>query len=178
YQKENHQRPNWLQPYKIIEKQLKNGKKIKIAFVGLTTTETPQKTNKENLENLEFIHPLGAAAIESLVELKKEGEVDMIVLLTHLGTNMDSIAIFEEQNAKLLPYLDNINAIITGHSHKVVLSEINHVPIIQANTNGTHIGKLQFEIKMNDKGKNEVRYIGGDTMKIQSRNFNSNIDSL
>ena len=60
---------------------------------------------------------------------------------------MSNPDVIEEENAKRLPWIEGVDAIISGHSHKVVLAEVNHLPIIQAGVNGTHLGKLNFEVK-------------------------------
>lgn len=168
--------PKWVKPYKIVERKLKNGVIFRIAFVGLTTTGTPLKSNLGINSKLKFIHPLGAASIQTLYELKKEEPVDMIVLLTHIGTNMKIPSCFTEENAKILPYMDKISAIISGHSHNVVLKEINNVPIIQAGVNGSHIGKLLFQVCKNN-GEINVSFIRGDTIRVAGKS-NKEIENI
>lgn len=174
--KENKQPLEWLQPYKIIGQRMKNGGYIHIAFVGLSTTDTAVKTSPENIRGLDFINPEDAARIQIATNLKKEGKVDMVVLLVHIGTNMANQDIIEEDNAKRLPWVEGVDAIISGHSHKVVLAERNSVPIIQAGVNGTHIGKLNFEVKQ-DLDNYKFRFIGGDTIRV-SGGSDPAIDSL
>lgn len=86
----------------------------------------------------------------------------------HIGTDMSNPDVIEEENAKRLPWIEGVDAIISGHSHKVVLAEVNHLPIIQAGVNGTHLGKLNFEVKQ-DAGKYTIQYIGGDTIRVAGR---------
>ena len=38
--------PDWLAPYRIVERRLRDGSLLRVAFVGLTTTETPLKTTR------------------------------------------------------------------------------------------------------------------------------------
>lgn len=168
--------PTWTKPYHIINYKLKDGDIFKIAFIGLTTTETAHKTTPENIEGLEFIHPLAGASVETLYDLKKEGKIDMIVLLMHIGTDMEDKDRIIEPNAAVLPYMDKIDAIISGHSHKLVLDKVNNCPIIQAGVNGTHIGKLSFAITQDKKGNGYVvRYIAGDTLSTQNAAENRDI---
>lgn len=157
---------SWLPAYKILSCTLKNGAPFRIAFIGLTTVETQYKTSAENVVGLRFEHPYAAAAIQLAYHLKKEGKIDMVVLLCHLGTDMETPACFQECNTKMLPYMEGVDAIITGHSHRVVLDKINGVPIIQAGSYGRYIGKLQFKISPIRKSDAfRVEYIGGDTIK-------------
>lgn len=160
--------PGWLPPYRIVERGLKNGEKLRVAFVGLTTTETVSKTSVRNLEGLQFIHPL-AGVVQALYNLKHEGRIDMVVLLMHIGTDQRSPSLICEQEAALLPYLDGIDAIVSGHSHEVVLGRVNNVPVVQAGCNGSHIGKLDFRIQA-CKGRLDISFIGGDTIRVTADN--------
>lgn len=155
--------PDWIEPYKIVERTLKNGEVIRVAFVGLITTETVYQTNPINLKGLQFIHPLGAAATQTLYNLKKEGAIDMIVLLAHIGSSMRNPGRLTEENTKVLPYLEGIDAIITAHTHEVVLDKINNVPVIQVGSLGKYVGKLLFQIRSED-GMREISFLSGDTL--------------
>ena len=168
--------PRWAQPVCIVNQPLKNGGAVRVAFVGLTTTDTAHKTSPENIKGLSFINPVYAARVETACRLKNEGKVDMVVLLMHIGTNMKEKGIIEELNAKRLPFIEGIDAIISGHSHEVVLARVNDVPIIQAGFNGSHVGKLNFEVKRK-KGRYNISYIGGDTIAATGVS-NPYIDSL
>ena len=166
----------WLKPYQIVNQQLKDGSIVRIAFVGLTTTDTSEKTGVENIKGLKFINPMDAARVEIVTHLKKEGKVDMVVLLMHIGTNMNNKDIIEEENAKQLPWLEGVDAIISGHSHNVVLTKVNNIPIIQAGVNGTHMGKLNFQIQKND-GISKITFLNGDTIRVKGQS-EPGIDSL
>mgnify|MGYP004643717121 CR=1 FL=1 len=157
--------PNWLSPYRIVERKLKNGETFRTAIIGLTTIDTPTKTSAQNVKGLQFIHPMAATTIQTLYNLKQEGQIDLIVLLMHISTNMRYPNLVGNREAEYLPYIDGIDAIISGHSHKVVLGKVNNVPVIQAGANGTHIGKLCFQIRTTGKHI-ETSYIGGDTIKV------------
>ena len=107
--------PDWLSPYRIVERKLKDGSSLRIAFIGLTTTDTYVKTKPENLKGLQFTHPLGAACIQTVYQLKKEGQIDMIILLMHIGTDMKMPYRITEENAQGLPFIDKVDAIISAH---------------------------------------------------------------
>ena len=157
--------PDWLSPYRIVERKLKDGSSLRIAFIGLTTTDTYVKTKPENLKGLQFTHPLGAACIQTVYQLKKEGQIDMIILLMHIGTDMKMPYRITEENAQGLPFIDKVDAIISAHSHELVLDKINNIPIIQAGVNGTHIGKLLFQIQ-DFNGHRDISFIQGDTVRV------------
>ena len=70
-----------------------------------------------------------------------------------------------EENAQGLPFIDKVDAIISAHSHELVLDKINNIPIIQAGVNGTHIGKLLFQIQ-DFNGHRDISFIQGDTVRV------------
>lgn len=169
----------WLPPYKILSCTLKKGAPFRIAFIGLTTVETKYKTSSENVAGLDFIHPYAAAAIQLATNLKHEGKIDMVVLLTHLGTDMIHPDRFQECNSKMLPYMEGIDAIITAHSHQVVLDTINKIPIVQAGSYGRYMGKLQFKVMPQKKSDAfVVEYIGGDTIAVDRNKHNPEMEKL
>lgn len=120
---EEYTHPNWLSPYRIVERKLKDGSSLRIAFIGLTTTDTYVKTKPENLKGLQFTHPLGAVCIQTVYQLKKEDQIDMIILLMHIGTDMKMPYRITEENAQGLPFIDKVDAIISAHSHELVLDD-------------------------------------------------------
>jgi 2',3'-cyclic-nucleotide 2'-phosphodiesterase (5'-nucleotidase family) len=163
-------------PYKIIPVPVNGKHDFKIAFIGLTTTETGDKTNPAYIKNLRFDAP-SKEFVNSLISKTPEiKNADMKVLLMHIGTIMDKgKPVIMEENAQNLPKANNITAIISGHSHNVVLGEISSVPVIQAGTNGRYIGKLQFEITLKDSTVSAINYIKGDTIKVSGSKVNKNI---
>lgn len=96
---------------------------------------------------------------------KGEPIKDMIILLMHIGTDMKMPYRITEENAQGLPFIDKVDAIISAHSHELVLDKINNIPIIQAGVNGTHIGKLLFQIQ-DFNGHRDISFIQGDTVRV------------
>ena len=79
--KDDHAPLEWLEPCKMVVQPLKNGGSVKIAFVGLTTTDTAVKTRSENIRGIDFVNPVDAARVQVATGLKKEGKVDMVVFI-------------------------------------------------------------------------------------------------
>lgn len=99
---------NFLQDSTIIEE---NG--VKYGIFGVSTPETAIKTNPKNVSTIKFNNPIDAAKKE-VTALKKAG-ADVIVALSHLGTDKSS----EFTSDKLAKEVDGINLIVDGHSHSV-----------------------------------------------------------
>ncbi|MGB4661566.1 MAG: 5'-nucleotidase C-terminal domain-containing protein [Mobilitalea sp.] len=87
----------------------KNG--VTYGIFGLSTPETAYKTNPNNVTAIEFTDPV-AAATEEVKELKAEG-ADVIIALSHLGTDLSSVV----TSTSVATQVDGIDLVVDGHSH-------------------------------------------------------------
>lgn len=159
----------WFAPYKIIERKMHDGKMLRIAFVGLTTTASAYKSKPGNLRGITFENPTGAFARTVLTDLRqKEKNVDMIIIVMHIGTNEHLLYPIEETNAEGLPFVDGLNGIVSAHSHEVVLDKINNVPIIQAGMYSNHVAMMRFLVR-SYKGNRDISFLDADTVTTQSK---------
>jgi 2',3'-cyclic-nucleotide 2'-phosphodiesterase (5'-nucleotidase family) len=111
--------------------------KVKFGIIGIMTEELPRLSLPANLKNLEVRS--AASTIHYLVpELKKQG-ANVIIALTHVGVDEDSVL------AAKCPELD---IIIGGHSHTALFhaKDVNGVVIAQAGSRGRWLGKLNISV--------------------------------
>ncbi len=97
-----------LKPYTIEEV---NG--VKLGIFGLSTPETHYKTHPNNVKGLTFTDP--AAEAKLMVELLENEGVDVIIAVTHLGTDASST----DTSIKVAEEAQGIDIIVDGHSHTV-----------------------------------------------------------
>ncbi|MFS1514150.1 5'-nucleotidase C-terminal domain-containing protein [Chengkuizengella sp. SCS-71B] len=83
---------------------------VKLGIFGLSTPETHYKTHPKNVEGLKFTDPV-VAAQTMVAELSQE--VDVIIALTHLGTDASST----DTSIKVAEGAPGIDLIVDGHSH-------------------------------------------------------------
>jgi len=133
----------WSEPYMIVEK---GG--FKIGLVGIATPETAYKTTPANVKNLEFRDP--AALAKEWAKVAKDKGADVVIALTHLGSFQDKDGKITGE-ATALAGVENIDAIISAHTHQTVSGTVNGTPIVQAYYNGRTLGKLA--IKVDPSGK-------------------------
>ncbi|WP_371371474.1 bifunctional UDP-sugar hydrolase/5'-nucleotidase [Sporomusa aerivorans] len=134
-----------VKPYIIIER---NG--LKIALIGLATPETVFKTNPKHIANCTFSDPV--QTVRQLVPVLKHKGADVIIVLSHLGSSVDSTtAQITGEAAELALGITGVNAIISGHSHLQVAGSVNSIPIVQAGYNGRAIGKITLTVAKKDK---------------------------
>lgn len=117
---------------------------LKIAIIGLMTTDLPTLTMTENIQGLKVVSP--DSTVNALIpELKRQG-VNLIVAVTHIGVKEDSVL------AARCPDLD---IIIGGHSHTplFVPMVVNGITICQAGTRGRYLGRVDLLV---DKSKDTI----------------------
>lgn len=125
--------------------------KAKIGIIGLTTPELFKLSLRENLKDLELLN-IEKVLRQYIYELKNKEKVDLIVALTHIGVEGDSV---------LATKFPEIDVIIGGHSHTALAKPklVNRVIICQAGSRGEYLGKLELEVELD--GDSVYSYKGG-----------------
>lgn len=135
--------------FPFIIKELSN--KDKIAILGLTT-ETTVDSASPSPETL-FYDPIETAQI--MVNKIRNLGINKIIILSHLGEDIDK---------ELARSVDNIDVIIGGHSHSLLVDPIlisnkkSQTIIVQAGEYGKYLGELNLSfdrrgslVKINEK---------------------------
>ena len=147
-------RPDWATPWKLVTK---NG--VKIAVIGITTTETPTSTAARNIQGLAFGN--GADAIKRVLPDARAG-ADFVIVVAHAGALCDSSAGGGNMTAchgeiiDIARQLDSgsVDLIVAGHTHIRVNTVVHGIPIIEAQSSGRSIGVVDF---VRAGGRREVR---------------------
>ncbi|MFH1269441.1 MAG: metallophosphatase [Candidatus Omnitrophota bacterium] len=107
----------------------------KIGIIGLTN---PLAAQKAGASSLKFIEPKSAVK-EAVSELKKSN-VDIIILLSHLG---------ESEDLSLLKEVEGINVLIVGHSRtkEDIFSKAGNTLILRPSWQGRSLGKVTIDLK-------------------------------
>ncbi len=136
--------PMLTDPYTIL-----NIAGIKVGFLGLTTTSTKKWKNVNDLNDFNLISELKACN-RYIPELKEKA--DIVVVVYHGGFERDHTGAWNDINPgenrgyDILKHIKGIDALISGHQHRKIASELFNVPIIQPGFRGEFIGKISFEI--------------------------------
>ncbi len=137
------QRPDWVTPWRMVR-----AGRYQVAVVGFITNETKRIVAPQNIAGLTF--GAGYESIKDAVEEARAANPDVLVLLTHSGGRCDSLACDGEifDMAQSLPP-GTVDVIVSGHSHTLLDTERNGVPIVQARNNGSAVGVVDI-IRMVD----------------------------
>lgn len=137
-----------LPPYIIKEM---NG--LKVGIFGLSTPESIYKTNAKNVEGLLFTDP-EAAAEKSVKELKAKG-VDVIIAITHLGTNPTS----KHTSIKVAQEINGIDLIVDGHSHSKVGTLVGKTLIVSAGEYTKRLGVVELYFQSGKLTNKKASYV-------------------
>jgi 5'-nucleotidase len=129
--------PEWIKPYHIIEK-----KGLKVALIGVTVAYE----NFYTLLGWNVIDPV--EVLEHWVNTLRT-EVDLIVVLSHLGLNTDQ---------KLATRVPGIDVILGGHTHHLLEQpiQIGTTWIAGAGKFGQYVGHIQMDWDVDRKQLDSV----------------------
>jgi len=147
-------RPDWATPWKLVTKS-----GVKIAVIGLTTTETPTSTASRNIQGLAFAD--GAQAIKRYLP-EARAAADFVIVVAHVGALCDSStgggspAACHGEIIDVAHQLDSgsVDLIVAGHTHTRVNTVVHGIPIVEAQSSGRSVGIVDF---VRTGGRREVR---------------------
>lgn len=129
------------EPYKIIEKD-----GVKIGIIGAITTSTPSIVLAKYAEPYEFKDI--AAEINGLVPEVKSKGANVVIAVLHEGDNKDGKTgpIFD-----IVGKLTGVDAVFGGHSHSILNTTVNGIPVYNANNAGK--GFIRAKMTVGSDGK-------------------------
>ncbi|WP_035351551.1 bifunctional 2',3'-cyclic-nucleotide 2'-phosphodiesterase/3'-nucleotidase [Fictibacillus gelatini] len=158
---------NYFTPYKILKKTFidESGKKQKIN-IGVIGFAPPQITqwDKTNLEGKVITKDIVKTAEKFVPKMRKAG-ADMIIALAHSGIGDGKYSEMEEDAAVDLAGVNGIDAVFSGHNHKLFPGDFKGIPdvdndkglihgkpVIMSGKWGDHLGVMDLTLKK-EKGK-------------------------
>ncbi|NLC26420.1 MAG: bifunctional metallophosphatase/5'-nucleotidase, partial [Fastidiosipila sp.] len=130
---------NLFKPYHILEID-----GIRILFIGIITEEVIAKSKSEPLIGSFICIEEAAREVEYICNSYKDIDIDLTVLLTHIGFDQDLLL------AQLLPKEIGVDLIIGGHSHTILEqpAQQNDILIAQVGSGTDQIGRFDLQINM------------------------------
>lgn len=140
---------NLFKPYHIIEID-----GIRILFIGIITEEIIAKSKSEPLIGTFIGIEDAAEEVEYICNSYKDVDIDLTVLLTHIGFDQDI------ELAKLLPPEIGVDLIIGGHSHTMLEQpeKVNDILIAQVGSGTEHIGRFDLILNMDTNSVHEFSW--------------------
>jgi len=128
---------------------------LKVTFLGLVETDGKQdgiipSTHPWKVQNFTFERPENVVA--RYANVKEQENADLFIALSHLGYDK-YYSLGDVQLANQFPYFD---LIIGAHSHQIINTTINEIPIFQAGSYLNYLGKIEMTIS--DKSIESINY--------------------
>lgn len=133
------QRPSWVAPWQLFQLDT-----LRVAVVGYTHWGTKGIVMPEYVAGLTFGR--GASSIGDILEAVKAAKPHLTILVAHEGGFCDSTPACRGEILDLARELPpgSVTAIVAGHTHSLLDTEVNGIPIIEARSNGTALGVLDL----------------------------------
>lgn len=128
---------SYIKPYIVLKKA-----GLKIGIIGISTLEASRVLPKTILNNLAFTPP--TPVVQGIVDKLRQADVDIIILLTHLGSSQDEDGNISGDAADLVNTLTGVDAIISAHNHTPVVGIVNNAAIVQTSADGQAVGKINI----------------------------------
>lgn len=127
-----------VEDYTIVEK---NG--VKIAVFGLIGNDAIAAAPEAKLHFSDYIE----RAEQIVDEIKKNGEADMIVCLSHSGTGNTEADFDDSEDVKLAKSVKGIDLIVSGHSHGTLEEpkKVGDTVIVSCGEYNYNVGHIVFE---------------------------------
>jgi 5'-nucleotidase len=137
YIKKYHKR--LMQPHIVLKK---GG--LSILFIGIITEKVMDSISRDSTIGSFISLEEASAEVGRICDVYKNDDIDLTVLLTHIGFDSD------KELARLLNPAWGVDLIIGGHSHKILEQPAceNNILIAQAGVGTNHIGR--FDITVDD----------------------------
>src|SRR5881628_694905 len=131
-------RPDWAQPFTVIERA-----GVRVAVIGLALPATPETTFPRNVRGLAFRDPV-AAVRQVLPQARAAG--DYVIVVAHIGGFCEADGACHGEIIDLARGLDSgsVDLIVSGHTHSLVNTAVNGIPIVQARSSGAGIAVVDF----------------------------------
>jgi 2',3'-cyclic-nucleotide 2'-phosphodiesterase (5'-nucleotidase family) len=137
-----------------------------IGIIGIITRSTETAAKASNIAGLRFDDP--APIVDSLTaDLRRRG-ANTVIVLAHAGGFCDasgSGACNGEIFDMVRSLKQHVDAVVAGHSHSLVNTVINGVPIVQAYSHGSAIDVVDIPLDRSNPTRHEIRNVFPDSIQ-------------
>ncbi len=139
--------------------------KWKIGVIGFASIITASTTKSTNVTGLRFDAP--APIIDSVARVMRAKGADVIVAVEHDGGFCDrpATAGCSGEIFRIVGQIkEKIDLMVSGHSHSLVNTVVNGIPIVQARSSGRALAVVDIPLPPSGELSAMVREIGVDSM--------------
>jgi 2',3'-cyclic-nucleotide 2'-phosphodiesterase (5'-nucleotidase family) len=142
--------------------------RTKIGIIGVSTVSTPTATRAANVVGLRFDDP--APIVDSIGPALRKRGADFVIVIAHAGASCggDGATACDGEIIDFARKLHaRVDAIVSGHTHTLVNTVVNGIPIVQARSSGRALDVLDLPLGAAAGGpvRHDVRELAVDTIK-------------
>lgn len=147
--------------------------RTKIGVIGFSTVLTPTTTRASNVVGLRFDDP--APIVSARAKALRAAGADVIVVIAHAGAfcNATGTAGCSGEIVDFARNLtENVDAIVSGHTHTLVDYAVNGIPIVQARSSGRALAVIDIPLaegKPDGAAYEEVRDVADSAIVPDAR---------
>jgi 5'-nucleotidase len=150
----------WIRADTLVERD-----GVRIGIVGVSTVGTKATTRASNTVGLRFDDP--APLVDAHARALRARGAQFVVVVAHAGAFCDSAGACRGEIVNLAQKLtEPVDAIVGGHVHARVNTEVKGIPIVQAMSSGRAIAVIDLPLDPAGAAvrRHEVRIVGTDSI--------------
>jgi 5'-nucleotidase len=137
---------------------------FRVGIIGVTTRSTKTDAKASNIAGLRFDDP--APIVDSLAALLRRQGANKIVVVAHAGAFCDSTG-QARCNGEVVTMAEHltqpVDVVVSGHTHSLVNTVVNGIPVVQARSSGTAIDVVDLPLAARPALLREVRDVLPDS---------------
>ena len=119
----------------------------KVGVIGVSTVETPRTTMAVNVSDFRFVDP--APVVDAHARALRARGAEAVIVVAHAGAFCDR-ATPPGCNGEIVDLArritERVDAIVSGHTHSLVATRVNGIPIVQARSHGRAVGVIDIPL--------------------------------
>ena len=143
---------------------------VAIGIVGVATPLTPSTTKASNVADLRFVDPVPVIN-EHARSLRARG-AKLVVVVAHDGAFCNGRGAAQSCSGEIIKLAqgitEKVDAIVSGHTHSLLNTEVNGIPVVQARSSGRAIAIVDIPLDATGRAAGAahgwVRDVGSDTL--------------
>jgi 2',3'-cyclic-nucleotide 2'-phosphodiesterase / 3'-nucleotidase / 5'-nucleotidase len=148
---------------------VRNG--LNIGIIGVSTRQTATSTRASNVVGLRFDEP--APIVDSLTRKLRAAGANVVIVVAHAGAFCDRTgqSSCSGEVVDLAQHVtQHVDAIVSGHTHSLVNSVVNGIPIVQGRSSGQAIDVVDLPLDGGESAvpTHEVREVMPDSIRPDS----------
>jgi 2',3'-cyclic-nucleotide 2'-phosphodiesterase (5'-nucleotidase family) len=118
---------------------------LMVGVVGVATVATPSTTRASNVADLRFLDP--APIVDSIARRLRARGADYVVVVAHAGAFCDANG-SANCNGEIIEFVrrltERVDAVVSGHTHSLVDTDVEGIPVVQSRSSGTAFGVIEL----------------------------------